>query len=98
MFDQSNEEIDNTMEEDLPLGVIHMIGGPNHPNLENRIRGKIRMIKQINEVLLVQSTAKKSRQTMFKPRSITFFKADLERAQHPMLTPWSFSSGSTITT
>ena len=35
-FDWSNEEIDNTLEKDLPLEIIHMIRGPNHPNLENR--------------------------------------------------------------
>ena len=39
-FDQSNEETDYTLEEDFPLGTIHMIGGPNHPNLDNRIRGR----------------------------------------------------------
>ena len=25
-FDRSNEEIDNTLEEDISLGIIHMIG------------------------------------------------------------------------
>ena len=52
-FDQSNKEIDNTLEEDLLMGIIHMIGAPNHHNLENRIQGNIHMIKQINEVLSV---------------------------------------------
>ena len=58
-FDRSNEEIDDTLEEDY--GIIHMIGGSNHPNLENRIRGEICMIRQMNEVLSIQSTAKKPR-------------------------------------
>ena len=39
-FDRGDDEIDKTTEEeeDLPLGTIHMIGGPNYPNLDNRIR------------------------------------------------------------
>ena len=74
-------------EEDLPLGTIHMIGGPNYPNHENRILGEIRMIKQINEVLLVQSPAKKPRQASSKPGSITFTRVDLERVQHPHSDP-----------
>ena len=41
------------------------------------------MIKQMNEVLSVQSTAKKPRQTISELRSITFTKADLEKVQHP---------------
>ena len=42
-FDWGNDEIKRTTgeEEDLPLGIIHMIGGPHHPDLENRIRGEI---------------------------------------------------------
>ena len=76
-------------EEDLPLGTIHMIGDPNHPDLENRIRGEIRMIRQMNEVLSVQSMEKKLRQMIFEPGSIVFTKADLERVQHSHATPWS---------
>ena len=37
------------------------------------------MIKQMYEVLLVQSLAKKTRKTTFKPGSIMFTKAYLER-------------------
>ena len=42
-----NDETEKTMEkeEDLPLGTIHMRGAPNNPDLENRIRGEIRMIR-----------------------------------------------------
>ena len=42
-FDRGNDEDDNALEEDIPLGIIHMIHGPNHPDLENKIRGKIRI-------------------------------------------------------
>ena len=88
-FDQGDDEIDITVDEedDLLLGTIHMIGGPHHPNLENRIRGKIRMIKQMHEVLSVQSPSKKSRQATSKPGSIIFMKANLERVQHPHTDP-----------
>ncbi|GFS42094.1 hypothetical protein Acr_00g0078070 [Actinidia rufa] len=40
----------DTEDEDLPLGTIHMIGGPSHPSLENKIRSKIRMIRQMYEL------------------------------------------------
>ena len=56
-----------------------MIGGPNHSDLQNRIQEKIRMIRQMNEVLSVQPMVKKPKQTMSKTRSITFTKADLEK-------------------
>ena len=72
-FGWSNEETDNTLEEDLPLEIIHIIEDPNHPNLENRIWGEICMIRQMNEVLSVQSTAKKLRQTMFETRKHHIF-------------------------
>ena len=36
-FDRGNEEIEDVMEEDLPLGTIHIIRGPYHPNLVNKI-------------------------------------------------------------
>ena len=77
-FDQSNEEIDNTLEKDIPLGIIHILGGQNYPNLKNMILGEIRMIKQINGVLSVQSIAKKLRQIMSELGSITFSKVNLE--------------------
>ncbi|GFZ03447.1 hypothetical protein Acr_16g0000710 [Actinidia rufa] len=88
-FDRGDDEIDKAMdeEEDLPLGTIHMIEGPNHPYLENRIRGEIRMIKQMHDVLSVQSPAKKSRLTVSESRSITFTRAYLERVQHPHIDP-----------
>ena len=39
-FDRGNDETDkNLEEEDVLLGTIHIIGGPNHPNLENIIQG-----------------------------------------------------------
>ena len=40
------------------------------------------MIRQMNEVLSVQSTAKKPRQSIFKSGIITFIKADLNMVQH----------------
>ncbi|GFZ05322.1 hypothetical protein Acr_17g0008940 [Actinidia rufa] len=73
-------------EEDLPLGHIHMIGGPHYPNLKNRIRGEIRMFKQMHEVLSVQSPAKKSRVIAVEPMSLMFTKADLEKlARAPLV-------------
>ena len=39
-FDRGNDG-DN---DDLPLGTIHMIGCPNYPDLENRIRGEIHIV------------------------------------------------------
>ena len=60
-----------------------MIGGPHHPDLKNRIRREIQMIKQMYEVLSVYSPTKKPRTAATKPVSITFTKADLERVQHP---------------
>ena len=45
------------------------------------------MIRQMNKVLSVQSTAKKLRQMISKPESITFTKADLKRVQHPHADP-----------
>ena len=56
-----------------------MIGDLNHPNLENIILREICMIKQMNEVLLVQLTAKKLIQIMSEPKNIMFTKADLEK-------------------
>ena len=38
-FNWSDEETDDTQEEDLSLGIIYMIGGPNYLNLENMIQG-----------------------------------------------------------
>ena len=69
------------------MGTIHMIEASKHIDLENRIWEEIRMIRQMNEVLSVQSSGKKPRQTMFEPGSITFTKADLERVQHPHFNP-----------
>ena len=37
----------------------------------------------MHEILSVQPTAKKARQHISEPRSITFIKADLEQVQHP---------------
>ena len=74
-------------EDDLSLGTIHMIGGPHHSDLENRIRGEIRIIKQMHEILSVQSPAKKLRQATSEPGSITFIKTVLERVQHPHTDP-----------
>ena len=38
-FDQGGNELDQTNgeDDDLPLGTIHMMGGPHYPDLENRI-------------------------------------------------------------
>ncbi|GFY95462.1 hypothetical protein Acr_10g0008470 [Actinidia rufa] len=52
-----------------------------------RGKGEIQMIKQMHEVLSVQSPAKKPGQTTSKPRSIMLTKADLERVQHPHSDP-----------
>ncbi|XP_057489425.1 uncharacterized protein LOC130775292 [Actinidia eriantha] len=45
------EEAENAEDEDLPLGTIHMIGGPNDPSLENKVQNEIRMIRKMHEVL-----------------------------------------------
>ncbi|GFS35059.1 hypothetical protein Acr_00g0037570 [Actinidia rufa] len=47
---EETEEAANAEDEDLPLGTIHMIGGPNDPSLESKIRSEIRMIKQMHEL------------------------------------------------
>ncbi|GFZ16802.1 hypothetical protein Acr_26g0000720 [Actinidia rufa] len=80
-FYRDEDELDKAMEEDknLLLGIIHMIKGPKHLDLENRIQEEIRMIRQMHKVLSVQLLAKKPRQ----PESITFTKADLKKVQHP---------------
>ncbi|GFY97538.1 hypothetical protein Acr_12g0000790 [Actinidia rufa] len=72
----------DTEDEDLPLGTIHMIGGPSHPSLENKIRSEIRMIRQMHEVLSVQSMPKKMKAAEAERECITFSRADLERVQH----------------
>ncbi|GFS41482.1 hypothetical protein Acr_00g0074590 [Actinidia rufa] len=88
--DRGGDEVEEAIDvedEDLPLGTIHMIGGPNDPSLESRVRGEIRIIKQMFEVHLVQSLPKKPRTAGIKKECITFSKADLERVQHPHLDP-----------
>ena len=41
-FDRGDDKTDKIVdeEEDLPLGTIHMIKGPNYSDLENKIRGR----------------------------------------------------------
>ncbi|GFS30010.1 hypothetical protein Acr_00g0009670 [Actinidia rufa] len=46
---EETEEATDAEDEDLPLGTIHMIGGPNDPSLESKIRSEIRMLKQMHE-------------------------------------------------
>ncbi|GFZ15723.1 hypothetical protein Acr_25g0001320 [Actinidia rufa] len=70
-------------EEDQSFRTIHMIGGLRDPDLENRISGEIRVLKQMYEVLSIHSPAKKPRKETTESGSITFTKADLERVQHP---------------
>ena len=94
-FDRSDDdEQAKAVDEDeyLPLGTIHMIRGSNYPDIENKIRGEIRMIKQMYEVFSFQSLAKKLRKTATEPRSITFTKANLKRVQHLHSDPWLSSS------
>ena len=43
-FDRDNEEIEDAMKEDLPFETIHIMGGPHHPNLANKIRGEIYIV------------------------------------------------------
>ncbi|GFZ02352.1 hypothetical protein Acr_15g0009600 [Actinidia rufa] len=74
-------------DEDLPLGTIHMIGGPNDPSLESRVRSEIRMIKQMHEVLSVQSLPKKIKTVETERDCVTFSRAELERVQHPHSDP-----------
>ena len=42
-FDRGNDKENDALEEDLPLGTIH-IGGLNHFYLENKIQGEICII------------------------------------------------------
>ena len=46
MFDRNKDEADNALKEDLSCGNIHMIGDLNHLDLENRILGEIRIVRQ----------------------------------------------------
>ena len=36
-FDRERKDSDNTLEEDLSIKTMHMIGDPHDPKLENRI-------------------------------------------------------------
>ncbi|GFY92772.1 GPI-anchored adhesin-like protein, putative [Actinidia rufa] len=81
------EETADAEDEDLPLGTIHMIGDPNDSSLENKIWNEIRMIKQMHEVLSVQSLPKKMKAAEAERECVTFFRADLERVQHPHSDP-----------
>ncbi|GFS38323.1 hypothetical protein Acr_00g0056810 [Actinidia rufa] len=44
------EEATDAEDEDLPLGTIHMIGGLSDPDMENKVRSEIRMIRQMHEL------------------------------------------------
>ena len=74
-------------EEDQPLRTIHMISGPRDPDLKNRIKGEIWVLKQMYEVLSVYSLAKKPSKETTKSGSITFTKANLKRVQNPHSNP-----------
>ncbi|GFY86367.1 hypothetical protein Acr_05g0000060 [Actinidia rufa] len=82
---EETEEAADEEDENLPLGTIHMIGGPNDPSLESKIRSEIRMIKQMHEVLSVQSQTKKIKTIELERDCVTL--ADLERVQHPHSDP-----------
>ncbi|GFS42015.1 hypothetical protein Acr_00g0077690 [Actinidia rufa] len=58
-----------------------MISGPHHPDLENRIRGDIRIVKQMHKVLSVHSPAKKLSVAAAEPESLIFTKADLDKKE-----------------
>ncbi|PSS21414.1 Mediator of RNA polymerase II transcription subunit 13-like [Actinidia chinensis var. chinensis] len=49
--------------------------------------GTIHMIRQMHEVLLVQSLSKKMKVAEAEGECVTFSRADLERVQHPHLDP-----------
>ena len=40
-FDREREDVNNAMEEDLPIGTIHVVKGLHDPDLKNRIQGEI---------------------------------------------------------
>ncbi|GFY85504.1 hypothetical protein Acr_04g0002420 [Actinidia rufa] len=84
---EETEDAADAEDEDLPLGTIHMIGGPNDPSLESKIRNEILMIKQMHEVLSVQSLPKKIKTAETERECVTFSRADLERVQHPHSDP-----------
>ncbi|GFZ04896.1 hypothetical protein Acr_17g0004680 [Actinidia rufa] len=86
-FKEETEEAEDAEDEDLPLGTIHMIEGPNDPSLESKIWNEICMIKQMHEVLLVQSLPKKIKTAETERECVTFSRADLERVQHPHSDP-----------
>ncbi|GFZ02308.1 hypothetical protein Acr_15g0009160 [Actinidia rufa] len=88
--DRGRNEIEEAMDaedEDLRLGTIHMIGGLSDPDLENKVQSEIRMIRQMHEVLLVQTLPKRTKLIEVKRECVTFSKADLERVQHPHSDP-----------
>ncbi|GFY80801.1 hypothetical protein Acr_01g0006100 [Actinidia rufa] len=95
-FDRGDDETDDTLEEDL-VRTIHMIGGPNHPNLENMFRGDNRIVKQMDEVLSVHPMVRMPRQGLSEPRSVTFTKADLKRVHYPHNIPLVIRCGSMAT-
>ncbi|GFY95165.1 hypothetical protein Acr_10g0005500 [Actinidia rufa] len=70
-----------------PWTLSTMIGGPNDPSLESKIQNEIRMIKQMHEVLSVQSLSKKIKTAETERECVTFSRADLERVQHPHSDP-----------
>ncbi|XP_057459235.1 uncharacterized protein LOC130749892 [Actinidia eriantha] len=87
--DRGGNEIEavDTEDEDLLLGTIHMIGGPSHSSLKNKIQSEIRMIRQMHEVLSVRSMPKKMKAAEAEKECITFSQEDLERVQHPHSDP-----------
>ena len=66
-FNQGDDKTDDALEEDLPIGTVHMVRGLNHPNLENMIKGDIRIIKQMDKVLSVHPAMRKPRQGLSEP-------------------------------
>ncbi|GFZ11260.1 hypothetical protein Acr_22g0006580 [Actinidia rufa] len=79
-FDRGNDEADDALTEDLPLGTIHMIRGPNHPDPR-------RDLHHHTNVPSMQPLAKKPSQGLFDPGSNAFTKLELSS---------SFASGSFV--
>ncbi|GFS46105.1 hypothetical protein Acr_00g0100220 [Actinidia rufa] len=88
---QWKKDADNALEQDLPIRIIHMIGVPHDPELENRIWREIRIVKQMNKVFSVRPTAKNPRQESFEPGASPSPRQISHESSTPTMIPWSFS-------
>ncbi|GFY96616.1 hypothetical protein Acr_11g0009220 [Actinidia rufa] len=74
-FDRGDDETNDAFEEDLPLETIHMIRGPNHSELENRIRGEIRIVKQMHKDSLGLASGEEAKTVLVRARKHHFHQS-----------------------